>query len=100
MSLAWNPSGPISIHHCRKLGCHCSRARCSFLSSARLTWLGIFSSLMWLMSSLPGLRTPEVEVGALPRLSVEAQGAALAHGVGALEDPVLPGAQPAEDLRL
>src|SRR5690606_15914388 len=40
-----------------------------------------------------------VEAGAFG-LSVQGQGAALAGGVGAGEDPVLPGGQPAEDLGL
>ena len=37
------PSGPTSSHQLMKFGCHCSSARCSVRSSARLTLLGIFS---------------------------------------------------------
>src|SRR5215510_12002112 len=40
-----------------------------------------------------------VELGTVGR-AVALERAALAHGIGALEDPVLPGGEPAEDARL
>src|SRR5687767_7196174 len=44
MLSCWKPSGPMSIHHSRKLGCHSSSARRSLRSLERLTLLGIFSN--------------------------------------------------------
>src|SRR5438067_2001658 len=100
MSRAWKPSGPICSHQLRKFGCHCSRARWSFLSSDRLTLLGIFSLLMAVTLSFSFLRPAHVEVGSHAGLAVERQRALLADGVGPLEDPVLPGGEAAEDLGL
>src|SRR5262245_8561808 len=76
-------------------GCQASSARCRRLSLARLTLLGIFSSV-----------STEVILGPLPLelrplgLAVEGERAVLARRVGAREDPVLPGRQAAEDLGL
>src|SRR4051812_5077889 len=96
MSFCWKPSGPISFHQLMKLGCHCSSARCSFLSSPRLTLFGIFSLEIMACSLGPA----EVEVGAGAALAVEGERALLTGGAGADEDPVLPGGEAAEDLGL
>src|SRR5215510_8471292 len=94
-SWLWNPSGPISRHHERYLGCHSTRARCSLLSPPRFTLLGIFSLVK---TSDMGLRPPEVEFGPFG-FTVPRESSRRPHGVGTLEDPVLPRRKPAEDLR-
>src|SRR5882672_4138012 len=88
---AWKPSGPTSFHQERKFGCHCSSARCRRRSELRSTLLGMVSRA-WAT-----LGPPEVELRALG-LAVHGERAALARRVGADEDPVLPGREPAEDL--
>src|SRR5262249_2187663 len=50
-------------------------------------------------SRCPPSHSPPVEFAALTR-AVDAQRTLLPHGVGALEDPVLPGRETAEDLAL
>src|SRR5258706_8463355 len=96
-----------------KLGCQASRARWRRLSSERLTLLGIRSLLTTSDISRISRKGPEREAAWAPRYSrptpvelrplrlpIERERAALADGVGALEDPVLPGGEAAEDLRL
>src|SRR5512132_83182 len=100
MSLSWKSVGPISPHHFRYSGCHCSSARSSRLSWDRSTLFGILEVRSTLdMGTFFFLRAGPIEAGALGA-SVEGEGALLPHRVGALEDPVLPGGQPAEDLGL
>src|SRR5690242_76795 len=99
-SCAWNPSGPISRHHSRKPGCHCSSARCSRLSDARSTLFGIFSSSATVLMRLVLSRPAPIDLGRLAGLAVERQQAALTGRVRTREDPVLPGREAAEDLRL
>src|SRR4051794_16244096 len=96
MSLAWKPTGPVSPHHFRNDGCHCSSARCRRLSPEMLTLFGIDSSSCDIAFSLSAA---PVELGAL-RLAIERQRAALAGRVGTDEDPVLPGREAPEDLRI
>src|SRR5262249_43343895 len=96
-------------------GCQASSARCRRLSLARLTLLGIFSSVSTegiCTSATPsrccaphprwGLRTLRPLPLKLRPLGLAVQGerAVLARRVGAGEDPVLPGRQAAEDLGL
>src|SRR5258706_49057 len=96
-----------------KLGCQASRARWRRLSSERLTLLGIRSLLTTSDISRISRKGPEREAALAPRYSrptpielrplrlpIERERAALADGVGALEDPILPGGEAAEDLRL
>src|SRR5688572_9407296 len=92
----------MSSHHWMKFGCHCSSARWSFLSPARLTLLGIFSLVAMLLMDLSCFREsspPVIEHRPL-RSPVGRERALLPDRVGALEDPVLPGGQAAEDLGL
>src|SRR5438445_5707502 len=77
-------------------GCHSSRARWSRLSLERATLFGILAERSTLDMRL---RPPPVELRA-ERLAVQGERAALADGVGPHEDPVLPGGQAPEDLRL
>src|SRR5438093_9224975 len=97
----------MSRHHWMYFGCQCSSARCSRLLLERLTLFGIFSAEIMaasLSKTMP--RRHGVVLRALPvelrpaLLSVDFQRALLADGVRPLEDPVLPGRQPSEDLRL
>src|SRR6187397_2847489 len=91
----WKAAGPSSSHQRMNLGCQLSSARWRRRSPARSTLFGILALMSTAVMSDP----PVVEVG--PRPGAEAaQRTVLAHGVGPLEDPVLPGGQPAEDLRL
>src|SRR5690606_2210850 len=97
-------SGPISRHQERKAGCHFSSARCKRLSCDKLTLFGIFSSkatwLIALLLSIPRVSGAfPIEIRPLPRLAVEGERARLARGVRPDEAPVLPGGEPAEDLR-
>src|SRR4051812_43965768 len=73
-------------------GCQCSSARCSRLLLDRLTLLGILSAEIM-------LRPLPVEFRAA-LLAVDLQRALVADRVRPLEDPVLPGGQPAENLSL
>src|SRR5215467_2101156 len=114
MSRSCQPTGPICFHQSMKCGCQASSARCRRLSPARLTLLGIFSSVMTVVMLPPQrfalLRAPPevglAMLGPLPLelrplgLAVEGERAVLARRVGAGEDPVLPGRQAAEDLGL
>src|SRR5882757_4779747 len=85
----------MDSHQFRKLGCQDSSARWSRRSSRRSTLLGIFSvESAGVVTESDSL---SVEVGALPG-AVLAQRTVGARGVRAVEDPVLPGGQPAEDL--
>src|SRR5687768_17028336 len=52
MSLACQPSGPISFHQSMNFGCHASSARCRRRSPARLTLFGIKSLEIVAMSLL------------------------------------------------
>src|SRR4026209_2584595 len=115
----------MSRHHWMYFGCQCSSARCSRLLLDRFTLLGIFSAeiISWPRSSTQRTHKGEQQrdldstfvslvsfvlktSGALPielrptLLSVDLQRAFFADGVRPLEDPVLPGRQPAEDLGL
>src|SRR5688572_20467416 len=92
MSCFAKSDGPMSIHQSRYLGCQCSSARWSLGSFPRSTLLGIFAVRSMLISG-----PPPVELRTL-RLPVQLEGAVLAGGVGAREDPVLPGRQAAVDL--
>src|SRR5688500_1129211 len=106
----------MSRHHWMYFGCQCSSARCRRLLLERPTLLGIFSALIIESSQLPAascqlpagswkleagswkLSSSEVELR--PQLgTVRGQRTLGAHGVGPLEDPVLPRGQPSEDLR-
>src|SRR5688500_17145465 len=101
----------MSPHHFKKFGCHASSARWRRLSLERSTLFGIFVSLTTLdmaCSSCASRCRPAfgrtsgpapVELGAF-RLSVEGEGALFSDRVRALEDPVLPGGEAREDLRL
>src|SRR5262249_22328983 len=106
----------MSRHHWMYFGCQCSSARCRRLLLARLTLLGIFSAEIMGTSPSRAQRstaaaraTPRVRTRRsralpiefrTPLLSVHLQRAFVADRVRALEDPVLPRRQPAEDLRL
>src|SRR6476660_8825249 len=88
-------AGPSSSHQRMNLGCQLSRARWRRRPTDRSTSFGILALMSTAVMSDP----PVVEVG--PRPGAEAaQRAVLAHRVRPLEDPVLPGGQPAEDLCL
>src|SRR5262245_55500383 len=99
-SSAWKPSGPISRHHARKPGCHCSSARCRRRSAERSTLFGIFSFSDTLLIGPVSSRPPPVELRPLPRLAIHGERALLAGRVRARENPVLPCREPSEDLRL
>src|SRR6266511_4646100 len=77
-------------------GCHDSSALRSLRLSERLTLLGICWEQSILVTALHPL---PVEARTLAGAEA-AQRAVLAGGVGTLEDPVLPGGEPAEDLGL
>src|SRR5882724_10585792 len=101
------PSGPISFHHSRNPGCHCSSARCRRLSEERLTLFGIFSfsdTLLIVILSRVASKVASgpapIEIRPLAGLAVDRERAFLARRVRASEDPVLPGGEAAEDLGL
>src|SRR5688500_312223 len=82
----------MSFHHWMYCGCQCSSARWRRLLPERPTLLGIFSAEI--------MASRSIEVELRPRLGpVGGQRALWTYGVGALENPVLPRGQPAEDLR-
>src|SRR3954447_23756368 len=91
----------MSPHQSRKFGCQRSRARWSLRSDARSTLFGIFASksIFGRAEVMVGSHSLLVEVGLAPR-AVAAQRTLRSRGVGADEDPVLPGGQAAEDPRL
>src|SRR4051794_14825374 len=120
----------MSRHHWMYFGCQCSSARCRRLLLERLTLLGIFSAEIIEANSPPQrtrrTRRPNPDrsessqdcssvssVSSVvhisgsfpvelrpPLLPVHLQRALLADGIRTLEDPVLPGGEAAEDLRL
>src|SRR5262245_23921546 len=104
----------MSRHHWMYFGCQCSSARCSRLLLDRLTLFGIFSAEIMVCShwqpekSLRVLRSLRLLFSSRalpielrpPLLAVRLERALLADGIRALEDPVLPRGEPAEDLRL
>src|SRR5436190_1304716 len=94
MSFLLKSLGPSSRHHCRNAGCHFSSAISRRLLSRRPTLFGILASRS---TVLIGSRPSPVEPGALGR-AIAGQRALVAGGVGPREDPVLPRAEPAEDL--
>src|SRR5262245_63942991 len=82
-----------------KFGCHCSSARCRRLSFVRWTLFGIFSLVaIVLMARSLGSGATKIEYRALRR-AVFGECAFLTDRVRALENPVLPGAQTAKNLR-
>src|SRR5690242_9373401 len=95
MSRSCQPTGPICFHQSMNAGCHASSARCRRLSPERLTLFGILSSVSTVDISGP----LPLELRPLG-LAVQGECAVLSGRVRAREDPVLPGAEPAEDLGL
>src|SRR5690606_23207169 len=86
--------GPMLAHHSRNFGCHFSSAINRRLFSRSPTLFGILACRS---TMLIGSRPSPVELGAFGG-AVAGQCTFVAGGVGAREDPVLPGAEAAEDL--